>query len=78
MDDDFGAGQLGAQNPHHRRKPIHLIAGQEADRERRAGGLRGSPRGLAGRLDLQQRHASVIEEHSSRCGQFDPARTADQ
>jgi hypothetical protein len=33
MDDDFDRGQFGAQHAHDSRKPIHLVAGQEADGE---------------------------------------------
>ncbi len=78
MDDDFDRGQFGAQDAHHSRKPIHLITGQKADRERWPRWLCCAARRLAGRLDLQQRHPRVIEKHAPRCGQFDAAGTAVQ
>ena len=42
MNDDFGVGKFGVQDFHHSRQPIHLVAGEEADRKRSPRRLRGS------------------------------------
>ena len=78
VDHDLGRGQFGVEDFHDRRQPVHLIAGQKADRERGPWRLRRAPRGLAGGFDLQQRDPGVIEEYAAGRGQLDAARAAVQ
>ena len=52
------------------------MAGQEAQRERRLGGLSGAPDRFAGRIDLSQRQACMVEKDPPRGGELDAAGTA--
>ena len=71
-------GEVVPQEAEHVREPVDLLAGQEAQRERGLGGLRGAPGCCTGRLDLRQRQAGMVEEDPPRSGQRDTPRAADQ
>jgi len=53
------------------------VSGQEAQRERRLGGLSGAPGRFAGRIDLSQRQSCMVEKDPTRGGQLDAASAAD-
>ena len=54
-------------------QPVHLLPGEEAEREGWLGGLSRPPGRFHRRLRLSQRHSGVIEERPSRSGEFDAA-----
>ena len=63
---------------HRLGQPVHLLAGEEAERERRFGRRRRPARRCDGRLRLVERQPCMIEEGLARGRQFDAARAAGQ
>ena len=52
------------------------MSGQEAQSERRLGGLSGTPGRFARRIDLSQRQSCMVQKDPTRGGQLDTASTA--
>ncbi|MEH2567611.1 hypothetical protein V1289_007238 [Bradyrhizobium sp. AZCC 2289] len=70
MDDDFSARQFGAQDFHHGGQPIHLVAGEEADRKQCPRRSRCSARRLRSCLRLGKRQPCMVEKGPTGGGQF--------
>src|SRR5438067_6514992 len=75
-DDDLYIGELVSKEADSFGQPIYLVSGQEAQSERRLGGLSGAPGRFAGSIDLSQRQSCMVEKDSTRGGQLDAASTA--
>src|SRR2546425_3457736 len=75
-DGDLDTGEFVPKKPDRFREPVDLLSGQEAQRERRLGGLRGAPCRFASRIDLSQRQSGMVEKDPTRGGQLDAASTA--
>jgi hypothetical protein len=59
-------------------QPIHLLPGEEAEREARLGGLGRPACGKSGSLDLRQRQPRVIEKSAACRRQLDALRATDE
>src|SRR5439155_27370451 len=75
-DGDLYIGELVSKEAESFREPIYLVYGQEAQRERRLGGLSGAPGRFAGSIDLSQRQSRMVEKDPTRGAQLDAASTA--
>src|SRR3989449_9231410 len=75
-DGDLYIGEFVSKKAESFREPIDLVSGQEAQSERRLGGLCGAPGRFAGRIDLSQRQSCMVEKDPTRGGQLDAASTA--
>ena len=74
----FDLGQDVLQRSHRFGQPIHLLAGEEAEREGRLGRRRRPARRCDGGLRLVERQPCRLEEGFARRGEFDAARAADE
>src|SRR5438552_7451066 len=75
-DGDLDTRELLSKKADRFRQPVDLLSGQEAQSERRLGGLSGTPGRFAGSIDLSQRQPCMVEKDPTRGGQLDAASTA--
>src|SRR5258706_6626540 len=77
-DGDLNIREFLSKEADRFRQPVDLLSGQEAQSERRLGGLSDAPGRFAGSIDLSQRQSCMVEKDATRGGQLDAARTANQ
>src|SRR4029453_17129878 len=75
-DGDLDTGELVPKKADRFGEPVDLLSGQEAQRERRFGGLSSASCRFASRIDLSQREAGMGEKSPPRGGQLDAVSAA--
>src|SRR5439155_14227572 len=75
-DGDLYIGEFVSKEADSFREQIYLVSGQQAQSERRLGGLCGAPGRFASRIDLSERQSCMVEKDPTRGGQLDAASTA--